>query len=217
MGFRGSVLTSVREKSAPLNSSGSSVNFARAEKKQSPKFSPAGCRPWPKSRYAWRASSACSRLRWRPNWLACAGFFIEPFQAVKDLVRLRWRRGSGSNRRIKVLQTFALPLGYRADQWRYTCKIARRDHLSQTAPAAIRLRHRVLGQRPREKLRDIVLELGAGIAIDVEHVPGLVKVPDHIFMHVRIQAHVIERVLDGEVRCRQIEVQIGRAWCRERV
>jgi hypothetical protein len=28
----------------------------------------------------------------------------------------RWRRGSGSNRRIKVLQTFALPLGYRADQ-----------------------------------------------------------------------------------------------------
>ncbi len=27
-----------------------------------------------------------------------------------------WRRGSESNRRIKVLQTFALPLGYRA-QW----------------------------------------------------------------------------------------------------
>ena len=27
-----------------------------------------------------------------------------------------WRRGSGSNRRIKVLQTFALPLGYRALQ-----------------------------------------------------------------------------------------------------
>jgi hypothetical protein len=27
---------------------------------------------------------------------------------------LRWRRGAGSNRRIKVLQTSALPLGYRA-------------------------------------------------------------------------------------------------------
>jgi hypothetical protein len=25
-----------------------------------------------------------------------------------------WRRGAGSNRRIKVLQTSALPLGYRA-------------------------------------------------------------------------------------------------------
>jgi hypothetical protein len=25
-----------------------------------------------------------------------------------------WRRGSGSNRRIRVLQTLALPLGYRA-------------------------------------------------------------------------------------------------------
>ena len=27
-----------------------------------------------------------------------------------------WRRGAGSNRRIKVLQTSALPLGYRAEQ-----------------------------------------------------------------------------------------------------
>ncbi len=27
-----------------------------------------------------------------------------------------WRRGSELNRRIKVLQTFALPLGYRADR-----------------------------------------------------------------------------------------------------
>ena len=30
---------------------------------------------------------------------------------------LGWRRGSESNRRIKVLQTFALPLGYRAGGW----------------------------------------------------------------------------------------------------
>ena len=31
-------------------------------------------------------------------------------------LRLRyWRRGSESNRRIRVLQTLALPLGYRAD------------------------------------------------------------------------------------------------------
>ena len=28
-----------------------------------------------------------------------------------------WRRGAGSNRRIKVLQTSALPLGYRANLW----------------------------------------------------------------------------------------------------
>ena len=28
-----------------------------------------------------------------------------------------WRRGSGSNRRIKVLQTSPLPLGYRASRW----------------------------------------------------------------------------------------------------
>jgi hypothetical protein len=30
------------------------------------------------------------------------------------LLRRCWRRGSGSNRRIKVLQTSPLPLGYRA-------------------------------------------------------------------------------------------------------
>ncbi len=30
--------------------------------------------------------------------------------------KICWRRGAGSNRRIKVLQTSALPLGYRADQ-----------------------------------------------------------------------------------------------------
>ena len=30
------------------------------------------------------------------------------------LKQLTWRRGAGSNRRIKVLQTSALPLGYRA-------------------------------------------------------------------------------------------------------
>ena len=29
-------------------------------------------------------------------------------------LRKEWRRGSGSNRRIKVLQTSPLPLGYRA-------------------------------------------------------------------------------------------------------
>src|ERR1035437_6684781 len=33
---------------------------------------------------------------------------------VCKLLIIKWRRGSGSNRRIKVLQTFALPLGYRA-------------------------------------------------------------------------------------------------------
>src|SRR6185312_3988004 len=43
-----------------------------------------------------------------------------------------WRRGSGSNRRIKVLQTFALPLGYRAEQRLYA-KITRGRASSQTA------------------------------------------------------------------------------------
>ena len=36
-----------------------------------------------------------------------------------------WRRGSGSNRRIKVLQTFALPLGYRAPIVGYRSKLPR--------------------------------------------------------------------------------------------
>jgi hypothetical protein len=31
-----------------------------------------------------------------------------------------WRRGSGSNRRIKVLQTSPLPLGYRASGGLFT-------------------------------------------------------------------------------------------------
>ena len=31
-----------------------------------------------------------------------------------------WRRGAGSNRRIKVLQTSALPLGYRADARKFS-------------------------------------------------------------------------------------------------
>ena len=43
---------------------------------------------------------------------------------------LLWRRGSGSNRRIKVLQTFALPLGYRADQGKV--------HLQNTAPRPLK-------------------------------------------------------------------------------
>src|SRR5271165_6844197 len=34
-----------------------------------------------------------------------------------DLPWKVWRRGSGSNRRIKVLQTSPLPLGYRASPW----------------------------------------------------------------------------------------------------
>src|ERR1035441_4761276 len=33
---------------------------------------------------------------------------------IRESLKMYWRRGSGSNRRIKVLQTFALPLGYRA-------------------------------------------------------------------------------------------------------
>ena len=38
---------------------------------------------------------------------------VAPFAGSKLLER-KWRRGSGSNRRIKVLQTSPLPLGYRA-------------------------------------------------------------------------------------------------------
>jgi hypothetical protein len=44
-----------------------------------------------------------------------------------------WRRGSESNRRIKVLQTLALPLGYRAPVFAAICKIARRRVRSQIA------------------------------------------------------------------------------------
>ena len=35
-------------------------------------------------------------------------------QKLLIIEEIFWRRGSESNRRIKVLQTFALPLGYRA-------------------------------------------------------------------------------------------------------
>ena len=41
---------------------------------------------------------------------------IQSIDFVGNTLKTSWRRGSGSNRRIKVLQTFALPLGYRADQ-----------------------------------------------------------------------------------------------------
>ena len=43
------------------------------------------------------------------------GFFSQLQQFLVDGRKRTWRRGSGSNRRIKVLQTFALPLGYRAE------------------------------------------------------------------------------------------------------
>ena len=36
------------------------------------------------------------------------------FRGLGNTVGLFWRRGSESNRRIKVLQTSPLPLGYRA-------------------------------------------------------------------------------------------------------
>src|ERR1700730_8677804 len=38
---------------------------------------------------------------------------------VVPLVAVRERRGPESNRRIAVLQTAALPLGYRANNWSY--------------------------------------------------------------------------------------------------
>ena len=41
---------------------------------------------------------------------------VQLLDFIGNTLRKYWRRGSGSNRRIKVLQTFALPLGYRADQ-----------------------------------------------------------------------------------------------------
>src|SRR5215469_818878 len=37
------------------------------------------------------------------------------------IARKDWRRGSESNRRIKVLQTSPLPLGYRANSWVTVC------------------------------------------------------------------------------------------------
>ena len=41
----------------------------------------------------------------------------QPIDVSKSLII--WRRGSGSNRRIKVLQTSPLPLGYRALERKY--------------------------------------------------------------------------------------------------
>jgi len=52
---------SVREKSSPLNSSGSERVAASAYARQSPGFSPAGWLPLPKRRQARRPSRICSR------------------------------------------------------------------------------------------------------------------------------------------------------------
>src|SRR5260370_8477800 len=41
---------------------------------------------------------------------------LEPWGFLRFYGGLKWRRGSESNRRIKVLQTSPLPLGYRAIQ-----------------------------------------------------------------------------------------------------
>ncbi len=62
-----------------------------------------------------------------------------------------WRRGAGSNRRIKVLQTSALPLGYRASQVGSLRNIAHRTALS--TPNAVRS----LIDSPRETLPRPVL------------------------------------------------------------
>ena len=43
--------------------------------------------------------------------LACQ---VGLYSLIRDLLEGDWRRGPGSNRRIKVLQTSPLPLGYRA-------------------------------------------------------------------------------------------------------
>ncbi len=55
-----------------------------------------------------------TRLRFHRTKIPHSG--IRSCQTVCKMSDLGWRRGSGSNRRIKVLQTFALPLGYRADR-----------------------------------------------------------------------------------------------------
>ena len=56
----------------------------------------------------------------------------------KGKLKKRWRRGSELNRRIRVLQTLALPLGYRARVWRPIRTIARCRRISQFSgpPAA---------------------------------------------------------------------------------
>ena len=46
---------------------------------------------------------------------------VPQIQKLLFMNGLRWRRGSESNRRIKVLQTLALPLGYRAG-WQAICE-----------------------------------------------------------------------------------------------
>ena len=58
------------------------------------------------------------RERWGNRAMTAHRRMLLSFQATTAFSDLSekgsWRRGSGSNRRIKVLQTFALPLGYRA-------------------------------------------------------------------------------------------------------
>ena len=66
---------------------------------------PSGFRPVLVRVFAWPSPFSdflCdSRIRWQVDSNVVSGVFS-------------WRRGSESNRRIKVLQTLALPLGYRA-------------------------------------------------------------------------------------------------------
>jgi hypothetical protein len=64
-----------------------------------------------------------------------------PSDAKKYLLDLRqkfWRRESGSNRRIRVLQTLALPLGYRATWVKQTNGNNCLQHTATTPPKSIR-------------------------------------------------------------------------------
>jgi hypothetical protein len=47
------------------------------------------------------------------------------------------------------------------------------------------LRLTPLGQRRRQELAEVVLQLGVRIAVDVEHVAGLIELPGDVLVHLR--------------------------------
>ena len=49
------------------------------------------------------------------------------------------------------------------------------------------------------KLVDVLLQLGHGFVIDINHMAGVKVIAAHIFVCRRAQAHVVERIIHGEI------------------
>jgi hypothetical protein len=70
-----------------------------------------------------------------------------------------WRRGSGSNRRIKVLQTSPLPLGYRAPGYSFPTPLIPDSDVQDTLGllCGVYRRKEIVGAGDRGRTGDIFL------------------------------------------------------------